>query len=51
MAAITKSIPDLEALLKDGANKSALTCLHCPSRILNASVGTYVEKQVSHIIL
>lgn len=47
MTSTTVSIPDLEALLKDGSNKSALTCLHCPSRILNASVGRYVEKQFS----
>ncbi|XP_034230154.1 guanine nucleotide exchange factor MSS4 homolog [Thrips palmi] len=47
MTALTQSVPDMEALIKDGSNKSALTCLHCPSRILNASVGTYVEKEFS----
>ncbi|KAJ1519624.1 hypothetical protein ONE63_004898 [Megalurothrips usitatus] len=39
--------PDLEALLQNGLNKSALTCLHCPSRILNPSVGNYIEKEFS----
>ncbi|XP_026272031.1 guanine nucleotide exchange factor MSS4 homolog [Frankliniella occidentalis] len=37
--------PEIEAVLENGLNKTALTCLHCPSRILNPSVGTFVQQE------
>jgi len=40
---------DVQALIEEGKNKTALSCLHCPSCILNPKMGTYVEKEVGKI--
>lgn len=51
MSTSPEGIPDLDTVLQNGSNKSALTCLHCTSRILNPSVGSYVEKEVRNTIV